>query len=443
MFAGDGLAIRDTDSLRNGKLPWLGVKSNLLYDATTTINVGLEMGLSHHWTLDISANYNPWTFSDNRKWKHLLIQPELRYWFRHRFSGHFLGLHSGWMKYNAGGISLPTVSNSKDSRYEGYATGVGLSYGYSMPLSGRWALEFSLGAGWVYTRYDRFRCSHCGAREESGVTTHRFAPTKAAISVVYLLGGDPLPRRKRACRPLATLTDAAASMEERKRKAAQKQAQAQEEATRQAEKEAVQQQALIAEQKKLRSQWRTALETLNPATGNRLRVLFPSAGADIDIAFCGNDTILTQLVSAIALLHASISDPAMGAETQTQRLYITITGYASPDGKGALNRRLSEARAIALKEYLCKRIPALPDSLFVLHNAGEDWESVRHWVVNDPGMIYREEVLRIIDRVPVNSGRKKRLMDLKWGRPYIYLSQHCFPTLRNACCVEIRIEKDF
>ena len=32
------------------------VKSNLLYDATATINLGVEMGLSKKWTLDLSGN---------------------------------------------------------------------------------------------------------------------------------------------------------------------------------------------------------------------------------------------------------------------------------------------------------------------------------------------------------------------------------------------------
>ncbi len=36
------------------------VKSNLLYDATATINLGVEMGLSKKWTLDLSGNYNGW-----------------------------------------------------------------------------------------------------------------------------------------------------------------------------------------------------------------------------------------------------------------------------------------------------------------------------------------------------------------------------------------------
>lgn len=423
----------DADSLRANRLPWLGVKSNLLYDATATLNAGVEFGLSRHWSLDVSANYNPWTFSDNRKWKHLLVQPELRYWLRHRFSGHFLGLHSGWMKYNVGGIALPGIGNSRNSRYEGTATGIGLAYGYSWRLSGRWALEVSAGAGWIYTRYDRFRCALCGVREESNSTASRFAPTKAALSIVYMLGGDPLPERRKRSR---------ANDEHNKvmaREAVLKLAEEQQQAMRRAEEEArkAEQQAheakllaLRAEQEKLRVERLEALQTLCPASGKELTVLFPSGKADIDAGYCGNDTVLAKLLTAIDLVMA----------TPNQRYRIEITGYSSPDGSKAFNRELSEQRATALKQYLCERLPQLPASLFVLHSAGEDWEGVRRWVEEHPDMKYRAEVLRIIDRVPENAGRKKQLMDLKWGRPYIYLSQHCFPTLRNACCVGIQIE---
>ena len=78
----------------------VGVKSNLLYDATTTINLGVEFGISKNWTLDISGNYNPWDFSDNKKMKGWFVQPEFRWWSCNKFSGHFLGAHILGGQYN-------------------------------------------------------------------------------------------------------------------------------------------------------------------------------------------------------------------------------------------------------------------------------------------------------------------------------------------------------
>lgn len=39
----------------------VAVKTNLLYWATTTPNLGMEIGLGKQTTLDIVGGYNPWT----------------------------------------------------------------------------------------------------------------------------------------------------------------------------------------------------------------------------------------------------------------------------------------------------------------------------------------------------------------------------------------------
>ena len=56
----------------------ISLKTNLLYDISTTFNLGAEFRLAPKWTLDVSANYNPFTFSDSKKWKHWMAQPEAR-----------------------------------------------------------------------------------------------------------------------------------------------------------------------------------------------------------------------------------------------------------------------------------------------------------------------------------------------------------------------------
>ena len=122
----------------------VAVKTNLLYDVTTTVNLGAEVGLSPKWTLDISANVNPWTFGENKKWKHWLVQPELRYWLCERFNGHFVGAHLLGGVYNLSNIDLDfklfgtDFGQLKGHRFEGWMAGVGLAYGYHWMLS----LEF-------------------------------------------------------------------------------------------------------------------------------------------------------------------------------------------------------------------------------------------------------------------------------------------------------------
>lgn len=84
----------------------VALKTNLLYDATATVNAGVEVALAPKWTLDISGNLNAWNFSDNRKWKHWLVQPEVRWWFCNKFMRSFLAFHVLGAQYNVG--NLPT-----------------------------------------------------------------------------------------------------------------------------------------------------------------------------------------------------------------------------------------------------------------------------------------------------------------------------------------------
>ena len=56
-------------------LPKFAIKTNALYWATSTPNLGFEVGLAKKLTLDISGNYNPWKFGDDRQIKHWLVQP--------------------------------------------------------------------------------------------------------------------------------------------------------------------------------------------------------------------------------------------------------------------------------------------------------------------------------------------------------------------------------
>ena len=170
----------------------VAVKTNLLYDMTATMNVGAEIRISPQWTLDVSANWNPWTFSDNKKWRQLSFQPEARYWFCEAFNGHFLGAHllggiynmSNW---NTGFTFLGTdFGQLKDYRYEGWMLGAGIAYGYQWILSRHWRIEAEIGLGYVYSRYDKYRCAGCGRKTEEGKSHHFVGPTKAAVNLIYV-----------------------------------------------------------------------------------------------------------------------------------------------------------------------------------------------------------------------------------------------------------------
>ena len=168
--------------------PFVAVKTNLLYDLTATVNLGVEFRLSDYLSLDISGNYNPWTFPENKKWKHVLIQPELRYWVYEPFNGHFLGTHFIYGIFNAGNLDLPLdiFPGLKDKRYHGKAFGAGISYGYQWILSPRWSMEASFGFGYMYMDYDIYDYELYGQKQDEDVK-HYFGPTKLAVSLIYII----------------------------------------------------------------------------------------------------------------------------------------------------------------------------------------------------------------------------------------------------------------
>lgn len=170
----------------------VAVKTNLAADALANVNLGAEAGLAPKWTLDLTGEFNGWTFSHSRRWKHWYAMPEARYWLCDRFSGHFLGVEAHGGQYNIGGFDgklhfLGTDARKlKDSRYQGWFAGAGVTYGYAWILGRHWNIEAEIGIGYSYTRYDRFLCAGCGRRTESGRSHNYVGPTKAAVNLVYL-----------------------------------------------------------------------------------------------------------------------------------------------------------------------------------------------------------------------------------------------------------------
>ena len=169
----------------------VAIKTNLLYDATATVNLGVEVGVAPKWTLDLSGNLNAWNVNEDKRWKHWLVQPEARYWFCDRFSRHFLGFHALGGQYNIGGLQnnikfLGTgFSKLSNNRFQGWGVGAGVAYGYAMILGKHWNLEFEVGVGYIYSAYDIFECTGCGRRVGQD-NNHYVGLTKAAINLVYL-----------------------------------------------------------------------------------------------------------------------------------------------------------------------------------------------------------------------------------------------------------------
>ena len=168
----------------------VALKTNLLSDATLTLNGAVEMKFAPKWTGELAGNLNAWTVN-GRNWKQWSVMPEGRYWFCQAFSGHFVGAHVFGGQYNFGHLDTDfkflgtDFSKLKDYRFQGWMVGAGIAYGYSWILDRHWNIEAEIGIGWAYTRYDKFECRDCGQRVEQNKSHNYVGPTKAAVNLIY------------------------------------------------------------------------------------------------------------------------------------------------------------------------------------------------------------------------------------------------------------------
>lgn len=152
------------------------IKTNLLYDATTTPNIGAEVALGRHHTLNLVYGINPWKFNSERhgerKATHWVIQPEYRWWPCTAFNGHFLGVHLMGGQMDVANIDIPLPggfisgenlrTGARDYRYQGWFAGGGVTYGYQWIITRHSNIEAEVGVGYVHAQGDKYPCSQCG-----------------------------------------------------------------------------------------------------------------------------------------------------------------------------------------------------------------------------------------------------------------------------------------
>lgn len=179
-----------TLGVQNVSAQQVALKTNLLYDATTTPNIGMEIGTGKKTTFQVFYGLNPWKFGhgeDQKFVKHWVVNPEFRYWFCHRFNGSFVGIHAFGGQYNAYGIKPPFGwwDELEKYRHEGWYVGGGVAYGYQWILSRHWNFEASIGLGAAYIYYNKYRCEECGPKIGEADKLY-IGPTKLALSILYM-----------------------------------------------------------------------------------------------------------------------------------------------------------------------------------------------------------------------------------------------------------------
>lgn len=158
------------------------VKTNALgWASALTLNAGAEVALTPRWTLDLDGYYNPFSWGHDKKTEFWGIQPEVRFWFCHKFTGHFIGLNGYYGDYDCGLWKY---------NYDGSIAGIGLSYGYALPIAKRWRLEFNLGAGYNrknYEKTDRVQDRAADVVYRGHFVKNQFGITRAGINIVFVI----------------------------------------------------------------------------------------------------------------------------------------------------------------------------------------------------------------------------------------------------------------
>jgi len=172
------------------------LKTNLLYDALTLPNLGAELRIADRWSVSGNWMYGWWKNNYSRHYFLRAYGGELsiRRYFGSQaakkiFSGHHAGVYGqlftydfrkgshGYMGGKPGGTLWDKIS---------YAAGV--EYGYSLPLHSRIHLDMSVGVGYMSgIIHDYTPMDGCKVWQRTR-TKSWFGPTKAEVSLVWLIG---------------------------------------------------------------------------------------------------------------------------------------------------------------------------------------------------------------------------------------------------------------
>lgn len=154
----------------------IALKTNALYWATLSPNIGGEFRLARHFTLDMNVAGN-FISSDKRQLKFQQFAPELRYWPGRPMARNFFGITTSYTNFNL---------RFNKNCYDGDAFAAGLAYGFNWVIGGRWNIETSLGAGLLSYRVFDYKTD---AQKPLSPNKNKviLAPIKAEVSLTYLL----------------------------------------------------------------------------------------------------------------------------------------------------------------------------------------------------------------------------------------------------------------
>ena len=170
-------------------LPRVALRSNLLYDATLSPNLGLDVRVDSTRTIGLLAGFNAWDLdkTENKKWRHMLFSLRAR---KYRDSLFHKGYFEGdliYSHFNVGNTKIPfgIYKGVQDRRLQGDLVALGGKYGYSWILTRNWRIEAEAGVAVGYAWFKEYDCAVCGTYYGKG--DRIFLLPQLGVNVVYII----------------------------------------------------------------------------------------------------------------------------------------------------------------------------------------------------------------------------------------------------------------
>ena len=166
------------------------LRTNALYDLALTPNVGLEYQASFGAAFQLDYVGAWWNQpSGNRFFSSYGFQTEMRYYFDHSdYSKPYRKWHAG-VYGQMGTYDFEFGDEGYQCKDLDKTWGLGISGGYTLPISRRWAIDFTLGLGYFqskYVVYDPIPYRDGWMARNTKVLKF-WGPTKAEVSFVWSL----------------------------------------------------------------------------------------------------------------------------------------------------------------------------------------------------------------------------------------------------------------